>query len=575
MLPAMPPQESPSLRLWPGVVAAIVLVLLKFVLPALTSNADIQSGAMTGGILCALFIGAWWTFLSRAPRRERLEVLAVMALALPATRPLAHPSIRTGMMGMSFFLEALPTMTLALVAWAAISRRLAPMPRRASLFGAVLLGCVVWLPLRTDGVLGGGSEYAWRWTPTAEERLLSRSEPVPPPPAPAAVPTKEAEWPGFRGPARDSVIHGTRIATNWTASPPVELWRRPIGPGWSSFAVSGDVLYTQEQRGEEELVTAYKVSTGEPIWRHSDPVRFWESNAGAGPRATPTLHRGRAYTMGATGILNALDASTGSVVWSHNIATDTGVKLPDWGFSSSPLIADDLVIVAADATLVAYDLATGTKRWAGPKYDGSYSSPQRLTLDGVPQIVFVGGPGVLSVAPVDGKLLWEHSWEDDAIIQPALLANGDLLFADVSATGGAGLRRLAVSHASGKWTTEERWTSRGLKPYFSDFVVHKGHAFGFDGDILGAIELERGERKWKDGRFGYGQLLLLADQDLLLVLSEEGELALIQASPDEFKPLARVPALKGKTWNHPVVVGSTLLVRNGEEMAAFRLPAPG
>jgi outer membrane protein assembly factor BamB len=173
-------------------------------------------------------------------------------------------------------------------------------------------------------------------------------------------------WPGFRGPHRDSIIRGAKIETDWAKSPPVALWRRPIGPGWSSFAVQGDRLYTQEQRGDDEIVACYKVSTGEPVWSHKDAVRFYESNGGAGPRATPTLHHGRVYSFGATGILNALDAATGSVVWSRNAASDTNRQLPIWGFTSSPLVVGDVVIVAVSGTLAGYDAATGGKpRWIG------------------------------------------------------------------------------------------------------------------------------------------------------------------------------------------------------------------
>jgi outer membrane protein assembly factor BamB len=384
-----------------------------------------------------------------------------------------------------------------------------------------------------------------------------------------------AEWPGFRGPERNSVIRGVRITTDWSASPPVEMWRRPIGPGWSSFAVRGDLLYTQEQRGDDEIVACYKVPTGEPVWRHRDAVRFWESNAGAGPRATPTLHHGRVYTFGATGILNALDASNGAVVWSRDVATDTGRDIPIWGFASSPLVVDDVVVVAAAGTLVAYDLGTGKRRWSGPSHGGSYSSPHRVTIDGVVQILLLGGPGAISVAPASGAVLWEHAWSPGAIVQPALTADGDILVNAIVATGGIGMRRLDVRRGSGGWRVEERWTSNGLKPYFNDFVVHEGHAFGFDGSILACIDLADGKRRWKGGRYGNGQLVLVSDQDLLLVLSEDGELALVRAAPDGFTELARFQAIEGKTWNHPVLVRDVLLVRNGEEMAAFRLPLAG
>ena len=290
-------------------------------------------------------------------------------------------------------------------------------------------------------------------------------------------------------------------------------------------------------------------------------------------RATPTLSEGRVYTFGATGILNALDIGDGAVVWSRNAASDTNPSVPTWGFASSPFVVDDVVIVAVAGALVAYDLATGDPRWLGPDGGDGYSSPHLVTIDGVAQTLLMSGSGVTSVAPADGKLLWEHPWpRGGRIVQPALTADGDVL---ISAGEGFGMRRIAVADGPNGWTIEERWTSIRLKPYFNDSVVHDGHAFGFDGSILACVDVEDGNRKWKGGRYGHGQLVLLADQDLLLVLSEKGELALVAAAPDQFTEFARFPAIEGKTWNHPVLVGDVLLVRNGREMAAFRLSLAG
>jgi outer membrane protein assembly factor BamB len=389
-------------------------------------------------------------------------------------------------------------------------------------------------------------------------------------PAVAAVETRAA-WPGFRGPERDGVVRGTRIQTDWTKSPPVEVWRRKIGPAWSSFAVRGNLLYTQEQRGEDEIVASYRLTSGAPVWRHRDSTRFWESNAGAGPRATPTLSGGRVYTLGGTGIVNVLDADRGAVIWSKNAASDADVKVPYWGFAGSPLIVDDLVVVAVAGRLVAYDRETGTRRWIAEPKGMSYSSPHLMTLGGVRQVVLLSDTGATSVALADGTKLWEHAWSGFTSLQPVMIADGDVLISNGGSMGGLGTRRLAVTHGPDGWRAAERWTSNGLKPYFNDLVVHKGYAYGFDGRILACIDLADGVRKWKGGRYGNGQLVLLPEQDLLIVLSEDGELALVSATSDGFKELARMPALEGKTWNHPVLVGDLLLVRNDQEMAAFRL----
>lgn len=573
------PTPLKPLRLWPALALVATQLLAKWVLPLFGSVAG-AIGAMSA-LLCGLLLVVWWALFSRAPRPDRWGGAVLMIAAVFATRSLVHESIATAGMGVSFYVYIAPVLSLAFVAWALASRGLAETPRRLAMVATILVACGGWTLLRMDGITGdGASEFAWRWAETHEEKLLARaseertgSEPI----GPASA--QEADWPGFRGADRDGAIHGVRIETDWRASPPVELWRRPIGPGWSSFAVHGNLVYTQEQRGENEVVSCYNASTGELVWRHSDGARFWESHAGAGPRATPALSDGHVYSFGATGILNALDAADGTLVWSRNAAADAEARVPDWGFTSSPLIVEDRVFVYAGA-LAAYDAATGEPRWFGPK-GGSYSSPHLVTLDGIPQVLMQSGSGVSSFAPADGTLLWEHPWAS-GIVQPALAADGDVLVSAGGLTGGLGLRRVGVSRTgslrgnselrgSTGWAAEERWTSARLRPNFSDFVAHNGHAFGFDGRILACISLENGERAWKGGRYGSGQLVLLPDQDLLIVMSEKGELALVEASTEKFNELARIPAVEGKTWNHPVLVGDLLLVRNGQEMVAYRL----
>jgi outer membrane protein assembly factor BamB len=600
------------LRVWPGVAAVALQWLVMFALPVFLPEHG--GTAILGGVGLGLVVMLWWLFFSRATWTERLGAIALIVVAVALTKRVVHPSVANGMMGFMVYLFSIPVISLALVAWAVMSRGVSIERRRVSLAAAIVLACGALMLVRTNGVTGDAtSDLEWRWTPTAEERLLAAArdevpiaattpEPMPPVAemapeesavaAPASGTTETAstemsapvvpqvEWAGFRGGARDSVIRGARIDTDWSRTPPVELWRQPIGPAWSSFAVAGDRVFTQEQRGDDEMVSAYDLKTGKAVWKHRDAARFWESNAGAGPRATPALHDGRVYTLGGTGILNALDARNGAVVWTRNAVTDTGATIPDWGIAGSPLVVGDVVIVAAAGNLAAYDLTTGKPRWYGPKDGRGYSSPQLMTIDGVAQVVLLNGPGVLSVAPSDGAVLWKYEWPGDSIVQPAIVDGSDLLIGSGSGLASkTGMLRINVAHApldsargrDAAWTVTERWTSTGLKPYFNDFVVHQGHAFGFDGGILASIDVADGTRKWKGGRYGHGQLMLLPHQNLLLVLSEDGELALVSATPDKFTEIARVPAIEGKTWNHPVLVGDVLLVRNGQEMAAFRL----
>jgi len=575
MAPSSSPSPSRDLRLWPGATLVALEWVAWFgprlVLPESAGQGMIVSMLAGAGVL------AWWLFLSRARPLERLAVLAGIAGALTLTRLLLHESMAGAGMGILFFVLALPVMNTALVLALWLGRG-QPDPRRRALL-AGLLGAAAgsFALLRTGGVSGDGrSDLHWRWSATSEKRLLAERASEPLRATAAESGDEPAAWPGFRGSGRDGVARAARLATDWNATPPSELWRRPIGPGWSSCALHGTLLFTQEQRGEEELVSAYEAASGELAWVHAERVRFEESNAGAGPRATPTWHAGTLYTLGATGILCALDARSGTLRWRRDAAQDTGEAVPEWAFAGSPLVVGEFVVVALSGRLAAYACASGELAWLGPEAGASYGSPQLATLAGVEQLLLLAGGGLLAVDPADGALLWQHEWKSGAsILQPAVTAEDELLLGGVDAMGGIGLRRLAVARAGESWTVSERWTSRGLKPYFSDLVQHGGAAYGLDSGILVCLDLAQGERRWKDGRYGHGQLLLLADQQLLLVLSEDGELALVRAEPGAFSELARFRVLTGKTWNHPVLAGDTLFVRNAEELAAYRLATAG
>ena len=561
-----------TLRLWPGVIIVVLQWLLRYVLPIIVPDA--LNVAVFAGVIGGLVIFIWWGFFSKARAIEKLSALALMIVVLVLTPHILHPSIAESGMGFMFYIYVIPGLCLAFVVWAFISQYLTTKWRWITMVLTILLACTAWALVRTNGFDANfHQDFAWRWTQTAEDQLLEQSpeKQAQQSMAPVTVDTTFC-WPGFRGAKRDGIVYGTTISTDWTSSPPELLWKVQIGPGWSSFAVDNGLLYTQEQRGDNEDVSCYQIANGMPVWGHSDQARFWEANAGPGPRATPTLYQGRVYALGATGIMNVLDAQNGNVIWSRNAAKDTGTKTPIWGFAASPVIYGDRVIVAVAGSLIAYDLETGEPRWSHSIGGECYSSPHLVTMDSVQQVLLQNETGIISVSPADGDQLWDYAWAGHPIVQPAITPDGDIL---ISVDEKSGMQRISVTQDTDSWTVEKRWETDRLRPYFNDSVIHKGYVYGFFGPGLACINVNDGERQWRGGRYGRGQILLLADQDVLLVISEKGDLALVQAVPDGFTELARVPAIEGKTWNHPVLAGDILLVRNGQEMAAFRLAQAG
>jgi outer membrane protein assembly factor BamB len=396
-------------------------------------------------------------------------------------------------------------------------------------------------------------------------------EPAPESASPA-VPT--AYWTDFRGPNRNGVYTEMEIRTAWPAEGLPPLWRQPVGGGYASFAVAQGRAFTIEQRRDREVVTAYEVETGRELWSHGWDAEFRETMGGDGPRATPTWDAGRVYALGATGELVCLEAETGQPVWFLNILEDNRAGNLPWGMAASPLIVDDKVIVlpggGSGRSVVAYDKRTRDRIWSSLDDRQAYVAPMLVTLAGRQQILVVGARRAVGLDVADGSLLWDYPWTTSNGINSSqpIMVGPDRFF--ISSGYGQGAAVVEVREtAPGRYEAETVWKNLSMKNKFNSSVFHEGHIYGLDESILACIDAETGERKWKAGRYGYGQLILASGR--LIVLTESGDLVLVKATPESHQELARYSALSGKTWNHPAIEGGRLLVRNATQMAAFDL----
>ncbi|HXJ61374.1 MAG TPA: PQQ-binding-like beta-propeller repeat protein [Verrucomicrobiae bacterium] len=416
--------------------------------------------------------------------------------------------------------------------------------------------------------------------PVLEPRWVHRSlqKPVPANPSPvgsnqlATVPGA-SDFPQFMGPNRNGLLSGPRLGTNWSSAPPQLLWRQEVGAAWSGFAVSGPFAVTQEQRGEEELAVCYDLLTGKPRWSHANHARYFTTLAGEGPRATPTISQSRVLVQGATGILDCLDLASGKLIWSKDIFQENQGSIPSWGHSSSPLVTEGGVIVNPGGrpgkALVAYRIEDGTVLWRGGDRGESYSSPVLLTLGGLRQVVLFAD-SLVGHDAATGELLWRFKWPGGHphIAMPMQMSETDLV---VSSGYGTGAGRIKIERGpNGDWIPTQVWRSNRMKAKFTNLVLHRGYLYALDDGIMACVEAETGTFKWKDGKYGHGQTLLVGE--ILLVQAENGEVVLVNPQPDQLHEITRFAALRSKTWNPPALAGEYLLVRNDKEAACFRVP---
>jgi len=409
--------------------------------------------------------------------------------------------------------------------------------------------------------------------PSAPARAAAdvSSDAMPAAVAAALPPVAPGAWTDFRGPRRDGAYAERAIRTDWPAGGVTPLWTQPAGGGYASFAVARGRAFTIEQRGEEEVVAAYDPRTGRELWTVRWTAAFREFMGGDGPRATPTWAAGHVYALGAQGELRCLDEATGRVVWRTNILEDSGAANLQWGMAASPLVIRDMVVVLPGGrngqSVVAYDRHTGARVWSALDDQAAYASPMLVTLAGVEQVLAVTASRIVGLSPDRGSLLWETPWTTQYGInaaQPIIVSDNRVFYSSGYGTGAA---MFELSHAEGRWTVREVWRNNRMKNRFASSVLHEGFLYGLDEAILACVDAGTGELRWKGGRYGYGQVVLAGGH--LIVLTEDGDLALVRATPERHEEIARFGVLDGKTWNVPALAGGILLVRNLQGMAAI------
>lgn len=566
-------------RLWPVVLVLVAQagLLLTTINPAIDNFLRFAT-LMAGPLLCGVTYFLLLIFASKIRRWEgALAMLASAAIGITAG---FFSAPRTEA---AFWMYGFPLSLAMITAGLFVARAWNSKQRVGAMVGSAALGWVLLSLIRVDGIDGSYvPEVSWRWTPTTEANLLAElsEQRVSPTTSSQTWEVLQEEWPGFRGAERTSRASEEVAPLDWEAKPPEELWQRRVGPAWSSMCLVSGRLFTQEQRGDVEVVTCYDANTGEPIWEHAEESRFEEITSGAGPRATPTFADGRIYAYGARAVLVSLDAATGEVLWRHDLMEEVDAPLPVWGFSSSPLVFENRVVVYAggsgDNGLMAFDADTGEVEWSIPSQGMNFSSPQLIDVGGEKQIVFVEPNATKGFDPETAEELWQYELgqeNDSPMVQPQQIGPTALA---VPLGDGVGVARIEISkEPSGKWTVDEVWRSRDLKPSFNDFVHYDGYLYGFDKEIFACIDAETGKRAWKRGRFGFGQVLLLESAGQLVVSTEEGDIVIVEADPDGLQERGRVKALSGKTWNHHAVANGRLYVRNAEEMKCLRLVEEG
>lgn len=402
----------------------------------------------------------------------------------------------------------------------------------------------------------------WRYGAAGAALLLSLGTP----------PGLADEWPGYLGSGRDGLSAESGLLTEWPEGGPAVLWRVPLGIGFSSVAVAGGRAFTMLAEDGQEWVAAFDALSGEALWR--SPVgRSRSDSQGGGPRATPTIDGGSVFALGAFGNLYSLDAETGRTLWQHDLRKEFGADVPNWGVASSPLVEGDKVIVPGgggkNRAFLAFDGTSGELVWSSGRALPAYASPIAATIGGVRQIVFFIAAGLVGVAAEDGRQLWSAPWATSYDVNAAtpLFVPKSGLFVSSGYDTGAALLQIVVEE--GEFRAYQLWRNRSLRNTWSTSVRVGQYLYGFDGSILKCLDILTGEVQWR-GRAGPEGTLIFAD-GRLIVLSGDGTLRLVEASPGAFRSSAESRISNERTWAAPALADGVLYVRAWKELVALRV----
>ena len=395
------------------------------------------------------------------------------------------------------------------------------------------------------------------------------------PPAPATG------WPQWGGPNRDFKATSRGLAVTWPTAGPREVWSRALGDGYSAIAESGGTLYTMYRpaKGSPEVVIAIHAASGKTVWEHAyDAPEVGRVNMeyGPGPHATPLVWDDLVYAVGVTGKLHALDRARGRVVWSQDLYKGLGGMVQDRGYSCSPIAYGETVILTVGGkgqAVMAFDRRTGRVAWKNHDFDPGFSSPLLINVDGQDQLVVFHTDGIAGVDPRGGPLYWNHSHATQygLNISTPVWGEGNLLFLSSAYTGGSRMLRLA--QAGGKTTVTELWFTNKMRVHMGTIIRVGDHVYASSGDFgpafVTALDVRNGTVAWQERGFSRANYVY-ADGKLIL-LDEDGTLALASASPTGLQVHAKAQVLTNRAWTVPTLVGTRLYLRDRATIKALEL----